>query len=304
MISDPERRAGEAVYIFAVNHLPNPDFFSYSEGFAIRPQPEGGEIPPKAHSQIEIFHHVVGSSSARHVRSVWHPLMVTPNDILALTPAEFLFTNDHHYREGRMRVIEDLYAGAKWTNILHVELSAPSSAEASSGAKASVMIDSIYNNNGLGRGRTDDEVLVGSALGGSLHFGELSTGEMGKTLRIREVLLLDSAIDNPSYFADPFADSSGDASGFVLAGLARVVDLAKTVGDPAGKEPTMVWHAKKVGDDWEKRLLFEDDGSTLRSASAAVLLAIDPAKEGGKRRAWLYATGFVSSSVVAVKVDL
>jgi hypothetical protein len=303
VISDTSRRAGEAVYIFAVNHLPNPDFYSWSDGFSAKPLPEGTEIP-KARSQIEIFHHLVGSPSARHVRSVWHPQITTPNDILALSPTEFLLTNDHHYREGRMRELEDLYAGASWTNTLHVELSESSSAEASSGVKVSVAVDSIRNNNGLGHGRTDGEVLIASAAGGSLHLGELLTEKMGKTVKIHDVVLLDSGIDNPSYFADPFASSASDTSGFVLAGLSRFVDLPKSVGNPAGKDPVIVWYARKTGEVWEKRMLFEDDSSTIRSASAAVLVALDPAEENGKRRAWLYTTGFVSSNIVAAKVDL
>ena len=57
--------------------------------------------------------------------------------------------------------------------------------------------------------------------------------------------------------------------------------------------------------EWVKRVLFQDDGSRIRSASAAVVVAIDPKLEEGKKRGWLFVTGFLSESMmIAVKVDL
>ncbi|KAK6205939.1 hypothetical protein LQW54_008001 [Pestalotiopsis sp. IQ-011] len=303
VIADPKAGAKKAVYIFAVNHLPNPEF--WDESFVPRPQTKTGSQPPKARSQIEIFRHEIGSATALHVRSVRDALIRTPNDILALTPQRFLVTNDHHYRAGFLREVEDLNPYAAWTETVEVELSDLLPAAADQGVKASVAVDGIHNNNGLGRGRTDTELLIASAAGGSLHFVEPSPDQAtGRSFQVVDKLLLDSTIDNPSYFKDPYAGTASDGSGLVLAGLSRAIDLAKTHADPQAKEPVVVWHARKVGHDWKKRIIFEDDGSTLRSASAAVLLAIDPAEENGKRRAWLYATGFISSSVVAVKVDL
>jgi hypothetical protein len=77
-----------------------------------------------------------------------------------------------------------------------------------------------------------------------------------------------------------------------------------------------VWYVRSVVHDgnsskrWEKRLLFAGDGSRIRSASAAVLVAIDPKSDivsdsvGSTRKAWLFVTGFLSSNIIAVKVDL
>ncbi|KAI1856310.1 uncharacterized protein JN550_013860, partial [Neoarthrinium moseri] len=289
VIPDPGKREGEAVYIFAVNHLPNPEFYSYASGYQVDPEATAGKAVPKARSQIEVFYHKVGSSKAQHIRSVWHPAIKTPNDIFALSPQHFLVTNDHYYREGLMREVEDIYPGAKWSNTLDIEVSDLSkTAEASSGVKVKVVVDSIHNNNGLSHGRTENEVLIGSAVGGSLHFGSISHDP--SSVQVGDILYLDSAIDNPSYFVDPYGGtaSSADKSGYVLAGLGRAIDLSKTKHDPHGKDPVVVWYAKKSEDGaWNTRLLFEDDSSRIRSASAAVLVAIDPAKEDGKRRAWL-----------------
>lgn len=307
MISDPEQPAGDAVYIFAVNHLPNPAY--YGESLSGVPPPTDSSATTKGRSRIEIFHHEIGSATARHVRSVWDPLMRTPNDIVALTPTSFFVTNDHVYREGLMRAVEDVHFGAKWTDTIHVALDGMSSTSSDTdGVVATVALDKMHNNNGLGHGRTSDEVLVVECVSGVLNLGRVvrSNETAPPTIRIEDSVKFDSTIDNPSYFADPFADASHDGSSYLAPGLGRAADLHKAIRDASGKEavPVMVWSAAKTAGKWETKLVFEDDGSRIRSASAAAQVAIDPAQEGGHRRAWLFVTGFISGNMIAVKVDV
>jgi len=311
VISDPEKLAGEAVYIFAVNHVPN---HAYYEKLS-RPDLGGGSSDvPKVRSRIEIFYHEIGSTVARHLRSVWDPLIVTPNDVVALSPSSFFVTNDHFYREGLLRHVEDIFRAAKWTNTVHVTLETLStSVSDTEGVKASVALDKMHNNNGLGHGRSADEVLVVECASGVLNLGRASRNETAPpTISIEDSVRFDSVIDNPSYFADPFADIGHDGSSYLLPGLGRAADLHKAIRDKSGKEPvpSMVWTAKVIsppdgmGRSWETKLLFEDDGSRIRSASAAVQVAIDPAEEDGRKRAWLFVSGFMSENVIAVKVDV
>jgi hypothetical protein len=310
VISDPQKPEGTAVYIFAVNHVPNADH--YSDG-----QPN--IKAPKSRSQVEIFYHVIGSGTARRIRSVWDPLLTTPNDIVALSPSSFLVTNDHLHTEGFMRLVEDLYHGAKWTNTIYVEVDSPelgSAGFATEGVKVSVALEKMHNNNGLGHGRSRDEVLVVECDSGVLNIGRIVGNPASGSrvvIRIEDAVRFKSIVDNPSYFSDPFANETYDASGFVLAGLARGIDLVDNVRNRSAKDPVMVWGVRPVpqragdgpgAEKWETRLLFEDDSSRVRSASCAVLVAIDPAKEGGRRRAWLFVTGFQSRSVIAAKIDL
>jgi hypothetical protein len=311
VISDPEKPAGEAVYIFAVNHLPNPAYYGDNLSGA---SSTAGSDTTKGRSRIEIFHHEIGSTTARHVRSVWDPLIRTPNDIVALSPTSFIVTNDHIYREGLMRTVEDIHFGAKWTDTIHVTLDALSSVKSDTdGVTATVALDKMHNNNGLGHGRTADEVLVVECVSGILNLGRVVVNETKPpTISIEDSVYFDSIIDNPSYFADPFADTRYDGSSYLAAGLGRALDLHKAIHDPSRKEPVpvMVWSAKIASSSdstarrWETKLVFEDDGSRIRSASAAVQVAIDPAEEGGHRRAWLFVTGFISNNMIAVKVDV
>jgi len=314
VISDLDRPEGEAVYIFAVNHVPNP---TLPPSFV-----QGADRPPKARSQIEIFHHVIGSSSLTHLRSVWHPLIRTPNDVLALNPHSFYVTNDHFYRErGLMRIIEELNFNARWTDLVHIQLdpSALSSTDVdlTAGVTATVAVPEMHNCNGLGHGRSPWEMVITGAVSGEMFVGEIASRDENHKVDLVDRVEVDAVADNPTYFADPFAAAGGDdRSGFLLPGLAKAINIAKTARDPDGRDPVMVWFvrpqpgpasgsdAKEEPVRWEKRLLFSDDGSRIRTASGSVLVAIDPATTGGERKAWLFVTGFASKNVIAVKVDL
>jgi hypothetical protein len=311
VVSDKED-AG-AVYIFAVNHLPHPSYVEHMEaqGDAKDNVPAG---LPKARSQIEMFRHVLGSATARHVRSIRHPLITTPNDVLALSPTSIYITNDHFYTEGHMRSLEDVYFGARWSTTVHVQIDRIGKSDPTQGFQAMIAVTGLHNNNGLGHGASPDEIAIGSASSGTLHIGRIS--EDSSTPHLVKILVsipIHSTIDNPSFYRDAYATPDDDASGYVLAGLTRAIDLPNTAHDPSKTEAIMVWLARPgkqqsdaatTASSWEQKLLFEDDGTRIRSASAAVLLGIDPKLEGGKKRAWLLVTGFSSANMVAVKVDL
>lgn len=295
VIPDEASTDGEAVYIFAVNHVPE--------------RQPSGEKGPNARSQLELFHHIVGSPTIRHVRSIWHPLIRTPNDIFAESPTSLYVTNDHHYpHHGLMRTIEDIYFGARWTGIVHIQLDSLATTEPAASLTARVALSGLHNNNGLGHGRSEREILISSCISGVLHIGQLA--ENGN-ITIVESVEIGSIADNPSYFVDPYAvTSADDRSGFLEPGMARAIDIFHTMRDPAAKDPSIVTYLKPTPGGWEKRVLFEDDGTILRTASAAVLVAVNPVDElnkgdiPGARKALLFATGFLSKSIVALKVDL
>lgn len=304
VISDPQN--AEAVYIFAVNHLPNPA--RYGE-YPYGPEKPGTEDLPKPASRIEIFRHEVGSGAAKHVRSVQHPLIRTPNDLLARGPHEFFVTNDHFYTDGHMRMVEDVVPSATWTDTVHVQLAHLDKTEPTAGVQAVVAIKGMWNNNGLSHGPAADDVIISSAVGGTLYLGKASLGG-DHEIKIAQTIQFDTVTDNPSYFRDPYANATFDGSGILTGGVGEAADIVKHRRDPKAKDDAIVWYAKPrrteafPGQHWDKKILFQDDGSRLRSASAAVLVPIDPKLEEGQRRAWLYVTGFVSENIVAVKVDM
>ncbi|KAI1763921.1 calcium-dependent phosphotriesterase [Hypoxylon sp. FL1150] len=284
--SDPE-----TVYIYAINHLPNPLWTASSSA------------QPKAASRVELFVHTVGSSTAKHLRSISHPMIHTPNDLLALSEREFLVTNDHYYHDGFMRLVEELTHSA-WTNLVHVRLTGETD------VSASVSLNSIPNNNGLGWG-PDQQVLISNAMGGILYFSRLE-GEYNKTLSVTHSIRADGVVDNPSFFSDPWAGVDGkDYSGYLLPGIGRPIDFPDNYKDPTGRAPlpSIVWFlpasaGKDGGSQATKpKLVFSDDGSSLRGATTAVIVAIDPATNDGKREGWLFVTGVIAPHMLATKID-
>jgi len=289
-----------SLFIFAVNHLPNPAYYDLKDKKA-----------PKARSQIEVFHHKIGTLVAEHMRSIWHPLIRTPNDIYIRNEHSAYITNDHLYREGLMKMVEDIAYGtaAPWTDLVHVEISDLRADIDTAGINVNVAIKGLHNNNGLGRGRDDDEILIARASAGVL---VLATPNPHPYLKVVESIQLPCTIDNPSYFRDPYAKESGrDASCFVLAGLAR----AAAFPDTQGLDPVMVWlvlpkvgqnmeNGRRSKEKWVKKLVFQDDGRTIRSTATAVLVAINPTENGGKKQAWLFVSGPVAKAIVASRINL
>lgn len=296
IIEDPENP--NAVYIFAVNHLPNPEFT------------QDGKDVPQARSQVELFHHVLETATVKHVRSIQHPLIATPNDIYAESPNSFYVTNDHYYREGYGRLIEDLIPAAKWSSIVHLLIQDLKSKDADKGIDATVALTGLHNNNGLGHGRSKDEMLVVSCMSGTLYRARSNSDN--RTISVFDEIHPGGQIDNPTYYADPYRTAADDASGYILAGMARPIDLSKHYNDPNAKDGAIVWYVRpktgtsESGDqftEWESSVLFEDDGTLIRTASTGLLVPSET-KPGERKKAWLFVTGFVSESVIAVEVDL
>ena len=270
--------------IFAINHLANPANVA-----------SGGKILPAARSQLEVFEHVVGTDTVNHLRSIWHPLIRTPNDIYAIDDKHIYVTNDHHYRSGTLRGIED--AGSDltpWSDIIHISISSLKASHAAEGVTAKVALDHIQNPNGLGHGKDDKEIMINRAAAGKMLIARLPDLNISQTIQVK------STVDNPSYFHDPYAKVTGkDASGYVLPGLLRATKF------PSMQDPIVVWFVQPKGDGtYSQRKIFQDDGKAISSGSTAILVAIDPAENAGKKQAWLFVTGPESLNVVSTKVNL
>ncbi|KAJ9093526.1 hypothetical protein QFC21_006360 [Naganishia friedmannii] len=321
IIDDPSNPS--AIYIHAVNHAPASSPDSHSPSSATPSAPPG---PHLAASRIEVFHHVLNTSVATHIRSITHPLIRTPNDVLSLSPFEILVTNDHKHRSGFLRHVEDVitHSWGPKTDVIRLRFDLRAAgggkAEEGEGVEASVVLDAIHNGNGLGHG-PGGQVLIGDAAGGVLHLADLisPTTPTTKTprLHIHESIPLLSNIDNPSFYAS----SDGTRSGYVLAGLSKGAALGPHAHDPTYKHGVIVWYVPVKGDGeagagagaetdgkagkvGEPRVIFADDGGLISTASAAVIVDRPSATGEGEVDRWLFVTGFMSDEMVAVKLDL
>ena len=302
----------EQIYFVAVNHLPNP-LYSLT--------PQHDDIP-RARSQIEIFSYTIGDTSAHHLRSVVHPLIRTPNDIFAISPTSFYITNDHRAREGFGRMIEDT-GNEEWganSDVIHVSISSTqleTAEDPAAGLTVTEALTNVQNPNGLGHGRTRDEILLVRAASGILSI--LGPAQGTGKLEVKDKVQLPSTLDNPFYFHDPYATETGrDASGFVLAGLAHAISWPSS----KGINPVIVWLVQppttasdrekeevamakgKPLKEWSQKMIFMDDGHTVSSASIAVLVAIPPEESGGRKLAWLVVAGPLGVGIARTKVEL
>lgn len=282
-----------ALYIQAVNHLGSEEYVA-----AVNKTAFAGD---RTRSQIEIFHHVLGSGEAKHVRSIRHPLIRTPNDILATGPTSFFVTNDHKYKKGFLRELEDLGGKrtAGWTETLHV-IASESATTPEDAVDAVVAISGMHNNNGIGRTAVPGQYIINSAAGG------VSTVVQQDGRKLNEIGQIPhhTTLDNPSYFEDPFVEETGsDASGIINGGLSQAGALV-IAHDPT-KASGIVWHAKPTATGWSKpEPIFQDDASLIKMITTAVMVAIDPKQNKGRKQGWLFVTSIIAKAVVAVRVDL
>ncbi|KAL9114695.1 MAG: hypothetical protein Q9227_001373 [Pyrenula ochraceoflavens] len=298
VIPDPTDPATSA-YIFAISHLPNPAYYDLNTNI---PHPNVTSSTPKALSRIELFHHPLNTTHALHIRSITHPLIRTPNDLVATSPRSFYVTNDHHYRSGLLRDAEDILTKpfTGWSDVVYVTFTGDDTANLDDGVTAEVALDGEHNPNGLGRGATLDEIVLNDASGGVMTRLNSTNTKAGRSLSIVDRVSLSHTVDNPTYYASP------KKPGYVIAGLLRAVDLAakSRIYIPKGNgawDPPIVSFLPRAENGSvllsERKVLFQDKGDLLRTGTTAVIVDVE-----GEQR--LFVSGVLANAVVAVKVEL
>lgn len=72
-----------------------------------------------SHSVVSVFNHSIGSLEARHVYDVKDNIINTPSDLVTVAEDAFYITNDHLFRSGRLRALEDQYGPWKWASTVY-----------------------------------------------------------------------------------------------------------------------------------------------------------------------------------------
>lgn len=75
-------------------------------------------------SVISVFNYTIGTDYLQFVSDVISPLIVTPNAVVAVSETSFYITNDHMFRKGMARIVEDTYGPFLWSNIVYCEFKA------------------------------------------------------------------------------------------------------------------------------------------------------------------------------------
>ena len=243
-----------------------------------------------ADSRIEHFLVDLSTKSAQHINTINHSMIYTPNDVYSLGPNEVLVTNDHYNKAGLKRLAEDVFTFlmVSWTDIVHIRDNT-----------ATVVADRLHNANGLGHG-PDGEIVEVDAAGGTINTFRWANGR----LELLTTMELSLAMDNPTYFDDPYKTADSDASGYLIGGLLSGAHLDKQCRDINANIPSAVHIIRQGPQGPEVRLLFEDDGRFISSAATVILVPIKPKKGDQKREAWAVVDGPWARNVAVAKVDL
>jgi arylesterase/paraoxonase len=77
--------------------------------------------PAQGDSRVEIYEVMETRAGLEltHVRTVIHPLILSPNDVVAVGPDAFYITNDHAHKDGFMRTVEDYLRLSRTTVVYH-----------------------------------------------------------------------------------------------------------------------------------------------------------------------------------------
>ena len=202
---------------------------------------------------------------------------------------------------------------APWSDIVHIDVTTSEVRSPDEGVSALVALQELHNNNGLAHttSQRPQDVITTDATGGLVTRLRRNTDPSApKTLTVQEHVQVQTTLDNPSFFVDVYATPDNNASGLILAGMARAIDIGSAAKDPDFPMPVAVWHLRYNGNDEnltscpEPILIFQDNGLSVRTASAAVLVGIDPKENDGKKQGWLFVTGFFTRSIAVAKIDL
>lgn len=207
-----------------------------------------------------------------------------------------------------MRLLEDALPVAAWTDTIHISLSALGGAAREAHVDAKIAIETLHNNNGIGHGPllngSREEIIMTSAASGKFHLTTVDDAAFPILVK-HKTISFDKTLDNPFYFADPYASETEDSSGYVLAGMTKAHRLEKLQHEPELKLAGSVHFVPRAADGklGEPRIIFEDDGERINMITTAIMTPIH-SRDGAKKQAWLWATGLVSKAVIAVRVDL
>lgn len=185
-------------------------------------------MPDGARRLFVINHHADGAQSIdifdvtdegdlTLFKSVASPLLVSPNDIVAVGPEDFYVTNDHGTASPRGKMIDDMLLLAHG-NVVHYD-----------GKEMAIAAEDLLYPNGINASADGRHVYVASTLGMALHIYERDL--VNDTLKAVDYARLGTGVDN--------IDVQPDGS-LLIAAHPQPLALRAHAADPAKLSPSQV----------------------------------------------------------------
>ncbi|KAF1968561.1 calcium-dependent phosphotriesterase [Bimuria novae-zelandiae CBS 107.79] len=213
-----------------------------------------------ANSTIEVFEHDRGSSTMRHVRTIWDPENVyTPNNVAAIGGGEFVLTNDHTRLLNWRRSL-DFYIGGG--GVSHCD---------ASGKCTTVTPPRAFKMpNGLARG-LDGLIYVPSSVTGTITVYSINRPDPNASLASEPKLTILDTIHVGMGLDNIALDLDGD---LWAAGFADGIKLMKWMEDPVGERvPSTVWRVRKKHGDvsgYQVDKVIEDSKARILNAVTTI----------------------------------
>jgi len=184
-----------------------------------------------------------------HTKTISDPMLVSPNDLVAVGPDSFYVSNDHGYTSGIMRVMED-YLKLPYSNVVYYD-----------GSRFSEAAGGIRYANGINVSRDGKTLYLCSVTGLSLHLydRELSSGK----LNLREKIKLGTGVDNIE------VDPSG---GLWIGAHPRILDFVAHANDPSRLSPSQILYlSPKPSGGFNIKEVYLNKGDELSASSVAAV---------------------------------
>ena len=197
-------------------------------------------------SSVELFR--FSNDTLFHLVSFKDDMMCCPNDLVAVDIDQFYVTNDHGYKEGIMRTLED-YLRLPKSYLLYFD-----------GQSFSKVYEGLNYANGVNVSPSGKNVYVTETTGRKISVldRDISTGE----LKLRFTKDLETGLDNITI------DSDGN---LWIATHPKLFDFVGHSKDPDKKSPSQVLKLSPKGDDdFTVTEVYLDNGEELSGTSTAL----------------------------------
>ncbi|GAA5908153.1 hypothetical protein JCM6882_005957 [Rhodosporidiobolus microsporus] len=237
-----------------------------------------------ASSVIELFSTRLGSTEARWVKTVEHPLVKTPNSVAAVGERAFYVTNDHRDKVHWKRKWEKFYPAIAPSSIVYCDASSSSTPDCSVAADGLV-----YPNGPSSFPSSFFSFFFPAVINVFQRSSSLPSDPSLKPIRTASV---GRPLDN--LHLDP---PTGSVYATALAQSRDFVAAAADGGVGGRRAAVEVWRLGE-GPDAQPELVFADTGEVVSVSTSAV-----PFRLGKSEKLQLLLTGLFSKEVVVCEIE-